>query len=155
MLSAEQMKKAALEHFEAEAQLDVDWICDTVSDNAEYEVVAPWYNDDPLRKGMSTEGRKAVRELWQGALETFAHYHIECREDEMLVVAERNMVFAQVRITVTPKQDFEGLPGGKPFSYKAGALCTFDESGKLCKETVFGSMPTVLMGLRRMREFVK
>lgn len=154
MLTAEQLKLATLEHFEAEAKLDVDWVCDTVTEHAEYEVVAPFYADDPLRKGKATEGRAAVRELWTGALQTFKHYSIECKEDELLIVPERNMVFAQVRIAVTPMEDFEGFPAGKPFSYKVGALCVFDDKGKLAKETVFGSMPTVLMGLRRMRDFI-
>ncbi len=155
MLSAEQLKKATLEHFEAEAQLDVDWVCDTVSEHAEYEVVAPFYADDPQRKGISTEGKAAVRELWQGALERFSTYAIECREDEILIIPERNTVFAQVRISVTPANDFEGFPAGKPLSYKTGALCVFDDTGKLIKETVFGSMPTVLLGLRRMRDFLQ
>lgn len=155
MLTAETLKKAMLDHFEAEAQLDVDWVCDTVAENAEYEVVAPFYADDPQRKGVATEGKQAVRELWQGALERFQEYSIECREDEMLIMPERNMVFAQVHISVTPIDDFEGFPAGKAISYRTGALCVFDDEGKLAKETVFGSMPTVMMGLGRMREFLK
>lgn len=154
MLSSEQLKKAALEHFEAEAQLDVDWVCDTVSDHAEYEVVAPCYADDPQRKGVSTEGRKAVRELWQGALERFTDYKVDVGEDDLITFPERNMVFAQVRVAVTPREDFEGFPAGKAISYKASAMCHFNDEGKLIKETVFGSIPTILMGLRRMREFI-
>lgn len=154
MLTYDQLKKATMEHFEAEAQLDVDRVCDTVTEHAQYEVVAPFYADDPQRKGVATEGRHAVRELWDGALQRFARYQIECREDELLVIPERNMVFAQVRIAVTPKEDFEGFAAGKPIHYKTGALCVFDDNGKLCKETVFGSMPTVILGLRRMRDFL-
>jgi hypothetical protein len=152
MLAAEQLKKATLEHFAAESALDVDWVCDTVAHGAAYEVVAPFYADDPQRRGMATEGKQAVRDLWQGALDHFSDYRIECLEDELLIVPERSMVFAQVLIAVTPKQDFEGFPAGKPISYKVGALCEFDADGKLSRETVFGSMPTVLKGLRRMRE---
>lgn len=154
MLSIEQLKKATLEHFEAESALDVDWVCDTVTDGAEYEVVAPFYADDPQRMGVATEGRSAVRALWSGALQRFARYQIECREEELVLIPERNTVFAQVRIAVTPKEDFEGFPAGRPISYKTGALCVFDDNGKLAKETVFGSMPTVLLGLRRMRDFL-
>ena len=155
MLSREQLMQATLDHFEAEARLDVDWVCDTVTEHAEYEVVAPFYADDPERKGVATEGRKAVRELWDGALQRFAHYHIECGKDDLLIIPERNMVFAQVRIAVTPKEDFEGFPAGKAIHYKTGALCLFDDNGKLTKETVFGSLPTVILGLRRMRDFLQ
>jgi hypothetical protein len=155
MLTPEQLKRATLEHFAAESQLDVDWVCDTVAAHANYEVVAPCYDDDPQAMGRATVGKQAVRELWQGALDRFAEYRIECLEDELLIVPEQAMVFAQVRIAVTPKEDFEGFPAGKPISYKVGALCHFDAQGKLARETVFGSMPTVLMGLRRMREFLR
>lgn len=154
MLSAEQLMKATQEHFEAEAQLDVDWVCSTVTEHASYEVVAPFYADDPLRKGVSTEGRQAVRELWHGALQLFERYEIRCDEHDMIIIPERSMVFAQVHISVTPKEPFEGFPAGRAISYKVGALCRFDDDGKLASETVFGSMPTVLMGLRRMREFL-
>lgn len=154
MLTIEQLKKATMEHFEAEAKLDVDRVCDTVTEYAEYEVVAPFYADDPQRKGVATEGRAAVRELWDGALHRFSHYKIRCDEEDLVIIPERNMVFAQVHIAVTPMDDFEGFPAGKPISYKTGALCLFDDKGKLAKETVFGSMPTVLLGLRRMREFL-
>lgn len=155
MLTAEQLKRAAQEHFEAEAALDVDWVCDTVAADASYEVVAPCYAEDGRRKGQRTIGRSHVRDLWTGALETFSNYVIECREDEMIILPERSMVFAQVRIAVTPKEEFEGFPAGKPISYKVGALVEFDQEGKLSKETVYGSIPTVLAGLRRMREHLR
>lgn len=154
MLTHEQLIKATLEHFEAEARLDVDWVCDTVTERAEYEVVAPFYADDPLRKGVSTEGREAVRALWQGALQRFARYEIQCGKEDLLIFPERNTVFAQVCISVTPMEDFEGFPAGKAISYKVGALCLFDDHGKLTRETVYGSMPTVLLGLRRMRDYI-
>ena len=96
-----------------------------------------------------------MRALWTGALETFSDYRIECREEEMIVLPERMTVFAQVRIAVTPKEEYEGFPAGKPISYKVGALVEFDAQGKLAKETVFGSIPTVLAGLRRMREYLR
>ena len=155
MLTAEQLKRAAQEHFEAEAALDVDWVCETVATDASYEVVARCYADDAGRKGQRTEGRGHVRALWTGALETFSDYRIECREEEMIVLPERMTVFAQVRIAVTPKEEYEGFPAGKPISYKVGALVEFDAQGKLAKETVFGSIPTVLAGLRRMREYLR
>lgn len=154
MLTHVQLKKALADHFDAERRRDVDSIVDTLAADAVYHVVGPHYPDDPLRQHATAEGREAVRQLWVKYFRKFSSYQIECGEDDMLAWPERNIVFAQVQITATPAEDFEGFPAGKPFCYRTGALCHFDDSGRLTHETVFGSLGQVLMDFRRMREFL-
>lgn len=154
MLSEARLKQALIEHFDAELQRDVDWIRRTVAEDVEYHVIGPHYPDDPQTKAETASGRDAVGQLWENYYRKFSEYKIECTEDDMLAFPERNLVFAHVRITATPAEDFEGFPAGKPFSYQTGALCEFDDSGEMVKETVFGSLGQVLMDLRRMREFL-
>ena len=154
MLSEAQLKKHLQDHFDAERQRAVDRIVDTISEDAEYHVVGPHYPDDPVRKKATAEGREAVRELWINYFSKFSSYDIECSEEDMLALPERNMVWAQVRITATPAVDFEGFPAGKPFCYRTAALCHFDDNGRLTNETVYGSLGQVLMDFRRMREFL-
>jgi hypothetical protein len=154
MLSEAQLKRHLQDHFDAERARDVDWIVDTISEHAEYYVVGPHYPDDPVRKKATAEGREAVRQLWINYFSKFSSYDIQCREEDMLAFPERNIVWAQVSITATPAQDFEGFPAGKPFCYRTAALCHFDDDGKLTKETVYGSLGQVLMDFRRMRDFL-
>ena len=154
MLTPEQLKKALKEHFDAEAARDVQWICDTVTQDAEYHVIGPYYPDDPVKKKATAQGREAVRQLWINYFENFAEYAIECPESEMFPIADTNLIFARVSITATPSHDFEGFPAGKPFCYRTGALCEFNDEGKLIMETVFGSLGQVLFDFRRMREFL-
>jgi len=157
MLTPVQLKKALKEHFDAELARDVQWICDTVTEDAEYHVIGPCYPDDPVKKKATAQGREAVRQLWINYFKNFSSYAIQCEEKDMFPLAgenNENLIFARVSITATPANDFEGFPAGKPFSYKTGALCTFDDHGKLTMETVFGSLGQVLMDFRRMREFL-
>lgn len=154
MLTPEQLKKALKEHFDAEAARDVQWICDTVTQDAEYHVIGPFYPDDPVKKKATAQGREAVRQLWINYFESFSEYAIECPESEMFPIAGTNLIFARVSITATPAHDFEGFPAGKPFCYRTGALCEFNDEGKLTMETVFGSLGQVLFDFRRMREFL-
>lgn len=153
MLTEQELKTAARIHFEAEAARDVDMIADTVDDHVEYHVVSPFYPDDP-RAEHKISGKQAVRDLWTGYYELFGHHHIECLEDEMITFPEKGLVFCNVRITTTPSQDFEGFPAGKPFSYTVGAMCSYNEAGKMTSETVYGSMGKVLGGIRRMHDFL-
>ena len=154
MLTPVQLKKALTEHFDAEAARDVDWICDTVTENAEYHVIGPYYPDDPVKKKATAQGREAVRQLWINYFKNFSSYAIQCDQQDMFPIAGTNLIFARVSITATPANDFEGFPAGKPFCYKTGALCEFDDDSKLCMETVFGSLGQVLFDFRRMREFL-
>lgn len=154
MLTEKQLKDALKEHFDAEARRDIPGILDTVTDDIEYHVIGPYYPDDPVKKTATAQGREAVRRLWETYYSKFLSYQIECPEEEMLVWPERGLVFAQVRITATPAVDFEGFPAGKPFRYRTGALCAFDDNGKMTSETVYGSLGQVLVDFRRMREFL-
>ncbi len=154
MLTPAQLKQALKEHFDAEAARDVDWICDTVTEDAEYHVIGPYYPDDPVKKKATAQGREAVRQLWINYFDSFSSYTIKCDEADMFPIADTNLIFARVSITATPKRDFEGFPAGKPFCYKTGALCEFNDQGKLSMETVFGSLGQVLFDFRRMREFL-
>lgn len=154
MLTDGKLKELLRDHFEAERQRDVQWIKDTVAHDCEYEVIGPYYPDDPVKKAKNAEGREAVGKLWETYFSKFSSYEIECDYDQCITVPEQGLIFAQVRITATPAQDFEGFPGGKPFSYQTGALCWFDEGGEMTREKVFGSLGQVLMDLRRMRDFL-
>ena len=157
MLTEAQLKAAAKEHFAAEEARDVEWIGRTVAENVEYIVLEPGYSDDPLRAPGAAEGnttgRQAVKDLWTNYYEIFHNHRILCRDEDMYVIPDRNLVFCNVRITATPTQDFEGFPANKEFSYTVGALCAYNDEGKMTRETVYGSMGRVLMGLRRMREW--
>ncbi len=154
MLTEQRLKSLMTEHFEAEAQRDVDWIKRTVSQDCEYEVIGPYYPDDPVKKAKTADGRAAVGALWEKYFQKFSSYEIDCPEDQMLAWPELRVVFAQVRIRATPAQDFMGFPGGKPFCYQTGALCWFNDAGEMTREKVFGSLGQVLMDLQRMREFL-
>lgn len=154
MLNEKKLKELLHEHFEAEAQRDVDWIKRTVSHDCEYEVIGPYYPDDPVKKAKTAEGREAVGQLWENYYRKFSSYEIECDDDDMIAWPDKNLVFARVRIRATPAEDFEGFPAGKPFRYQTGALCWFNDGGEMTKEMVFGSLGQVLMDLRRMREYL-
>ena len=154
MLTPAQLKKALKEHFDAEAARDVPWIVDTVTDDCEYHVIGPYYPDDPVRKKAAAQGREAVRQLWINYFSNFSSYQIVCPEEEMFPIAGTNLIFARVSITATPVNEMDGFPAGKPFCYRTGALCEFDDQGKMTMETVFGSLGQVLMDFRRMREFL-
>lgn len=154
MLDEKKLKSLLREHFDAEQGRDVDWIKETVSHDCEYEVIGPYYPDDPVKKAKTAEGREAVGQLWENYFRKFSSYQIECGDEDMIAWPEQGLVFAKVSITATPAVDFEGFPAGKPFCYKTGALCWFDENGEMTKEMVFGSLGQVLMDLRRMRDFL-
>ena len=154
MLTEQRLKQLLREHFDAEAARDVTWIKNTVSADCEYEVIGPYYPDDPVKKAKTAEGREAVGLLWENYFRKFSSYQIECGDADMLAWPEQGLVFSKVSITATPAEDFEGFPAGKPFCYRTGALCWFDDSGAMTKEMVFGSLGQVLMDLRRMRDFL-
>lgn len=154
MLTEQRLKELLREHFDAEAQRDVQWIKDTVSLDCEYNVIGPYYPDDPVKKAKTADGREAVGRLWENYYRKFSSYQIDCGEDDMIAWPEQGLIFAQVRITATPAEDFEGFPAGKPFCYQTGALCWFDDNGEMTREKVFGSLGQVLMDLRRMRDFL-
>lgn len=150
-----ELKALLREHFEAEAQRDVDWVMRTVAEDCEYNVIGPHYPDDPKRSsGKTADGREAVGNLWRTYYQKFSSYEIDCSEDDMWAFPEEGLVVARVRITATPAEDFQGFPSGKPFKYQTGALCWFDENGAMTREMVFGSLGQVLMDLGRMREFL-
>jgi hypothetical protein len=155
MLTEQRLKELLREHFDAEAQRDVQWIMDTVSHDCEYNVIGPFYPDDPIKKGKTADGRAAVGALWENYYRKFASYEIDCPDENMIAWPEQGLIFANVNITATPKVDFEGFPAGKPFCYQTGALCWFDENGEMTREKVFGSLGQVLMDLRRMRDFLE
>ena len=154
MLTEKRLKALMTEHFEAEARRDVEWIKRTVSHDCEYEVIGPYYPDDPVKKAKTADGRDAVGQLWEKYFQKFSSYEIDCPEDNMLAWPQQNVVFAQVRIRATPAVEFEGFPAGKPFCYQTGARCWFNDAGEMTREKVFGSLGQVLMDLRRMRDFL-
>jgi len=154
MLSEAKLKSLLHEHFDAEAARDVQWIKNTVSQDCEYEVIGPYYPDDPVKKAKNAEGREAVGQLWENYFRKFLAYQIECRDEDMFTWPEQGLVFAKVSITAIPAEDFEGFPANKPFCYRTGALCWFNDQGEMTKEMVFGSLGQVLMDLRRMRDFL-
>jgi steroid delta-isomerase-like uncharacterized protein len=151
MLSAARLRELAEEHFVAENSRDVQAIVDTVADEVEYHVKSPSYPDDHEPFGV-TSGADGVRHLWENMYETFTDYQIVL--DDVLAWPERNQALALVTITATPKEEFEGLPAGRPFRYSVAALCDYDEDGKMTRETVYGNMAIVLWGIRRMRAFL-
>jgi hypothetical protein len=144
MLDDKRLKSLLREHFDAEAARDVQWIKKTVA----------YYPDDPVKKAKNAEGREAVGQLWENYFRKFRSYQIECGEESMYTWPEQGLVFAKVSITAIPAEDFEGFPAGKPFCYRTGALCWFNELGEMTKEMVFGSLGQVLLDLRRMHDFL-
>jgi hypothetical protein len=154
LLTEQKLKQLMREHFDAEQQRDIQWIKDTVSHDCEYNVIGPFYPDDPVKKSKTADGREAVGKLWENYFRKFASYQIDCGEDDMIAIPEQGLVMAQVRITATPAIDFEGFPAGKPFRYETGALCWFNDEGEMTREKVYGSLGQVLMDLRRMRDFL-
>lgn len=153
MLSADQLRAACVEHFIAENNRSVDEIISTVDDDVEYHVMSPRYPDDPEPFGV-TAGAEAVRQMWVNLYEMFNPYIIEWDENEWMVDSAKGQVFARVRITATPVNEFEGLPAGKPVQYNVAALCDFNDEGKMTRETVYGNLAIVIWGIRRMREFL-
>ena len=154
MLTAEELRRACAEHFEAENHRSVDEIIATVDDGVEYHVMAPRYPEDREPFGV-TAGAQAVRRMWTDLYAMFDPYVIEWDEGDWMVDASRGQVFARVRITATPVADFEGLPAGRPVQYDVAALCDFNAEGKMTRETVYGNLAIVFWGIRRMREFLK
>lgn len=154
MLSADELRRICVEHFEAENHRSVEEIIATVDEDVEYHVMAPRYPDDPQPFGV-TAGAEAVRQMWVNLYRMFDPYVIEWDENEWLVDAAKGQVFARVRITATPLNDFEGLPAGKPVQYNVAALCDFNDQGRMTRETIYGNLAIVLWGINRMREFLK
>lgn len=152
MLDDKRLKRLLRDHFDAEAARDVPWIKNTVSQDCEYEVIGPYYPDDPVKKAKNAEGREAVGQLWENYFRKFQSYHIKCGEENMNTWPEEGLVFARVSITATPAEDFEGFPAGKPFCYRTFALCWFNDQGEMTKEMVYGSMGQILFDLRRMHD---
>lgn len=153
MLSADELRRVCVEHFEAENHRSVDEIIATVDDEVEYHVMSPRYPDDPKPFGV-TAGAEAVRQMWVNLYRMFDPYVIEWDEKDWMVDPARSQVFARVRITATPVQDFEGLPAGKPVQYNVAALCDFNSEGRMTRETVYGNLAIVFWGIKRMREFL-
>ena len=111
MLTEMKLKQLLREHFDAEAARDVSWIKDTVSVDCEYEVIGPYYPDDPVKKAKTAEGREAVGQLWENYFRKFSSYQIECGESDMLAWPEQGLVFGRVSITATPGRGLRGFPG--------------------------------------------
>jgi predicted ester cyclase len=151
MLTAERLREIVEEHFAAENSRDVQAIVDTVDDHVEYHVKSPSYPDDSTPFGV-TSGSDGVRKLWENMYDTFTDYRIVL--DDVLTYPDRNQAFALVTITATPKEEFEGLPAGKPFRYSVAALCDYNDEGLMTRETVYGNMAIVIWGLRRMHQFL-
>jgi len=153
MLTEKQLMAAAKEHFAAEDARDLARLARTVSDDVEYLVREPYYPDDP---GAITkrQGQGAVLDLWSGYYERFDAIRIECEEEDMVAFPGRNLVFCNVKILATPNQDFFGFPAGKPIRSLVGALCKFNDDGKMTSEAVYGDMGAVLTGVARMRAFL-
>ena len=152
MLTQEQLRRAVKEHFAAENHRDVGEILDTASREIEYHVLGPHYPEDATITHVTASGYEELRQLWENYYRTFSSYQADCDDGEMIVIPERNLVFAQVRITATPAAEFEGLPAGRPFRSYSGAILEFDDHAKLIRETVYGSLGQIIMNLRRMRE---
>ena len=151
MLTHDQLREAVMVHFEAEASRDVDAVVDTVADDVEYHVKSPHYPDDPVPFGV-TASAEGVRRLWEDLYRIFSDYRIAI--DDVLTWPERNQALALVTITATPAEDFQGLPAGHPIRYSVAALCAYDDSGKMTRETVYGNMAIVSWGIARMHEFL-
>ncbi len=151
MLTHDELREAVVAHFVAENSRDVDAIVDTVAETVEYHVKSPHYPDDPVPFGV-TASAAGVRKLWVDLYETFSSYQIDI--DDVLTWPERQQALALVTITATPARSFEGLPAGRPFRYSVAALCDYDDTGKMTRETVYGNMAIVTWGIRRMHEFL-
>lgn len=154
MLTEQQLKAAAKKHFDAEDARDLDLIVETVSEDVEYLVREPYYPDDD-QAITRRFGQGAVRDLWSGYYDRFDSIKIECLEEEMVAFPERGLVFCHVKILATPNQDFFGFPAGKAIRSMVGAMCQFNDEGKMTSETVYGDMGAVLNGVARMREYLK
>ena len=107
------LKALLREHFEAEAQRDVDWVMRTVAEDCEYNVIGPHYPDDPKQSsGKTADGREAVGNLWRTYYQKFSSYEIDCTEDDMWAFPEEGLVVARRVGSPPPRprtsRDFSG-----------------------------------------------
>lgn len=154
MHTARFLRKRLRAHLDAEFNHDVASILDTVSDDIEYHIIGPRYTEDTHRFGVAAKGREGLRELWEGYFRRFSNYKAIVRDEDMLVFSERNLVVALVDITATLAEDFEGFSAGRPFSDRTAALCEFDATGDMVRETIYGSIGQFVLSLSRMRAFL-
>lgn len=155
MLTEQQLKMAAKNHFDAEEARDIDWIARTVTEDVYYLVASPWYPDDPAAAESRISGRQAVCDLWEGYFERFNEIQLSAPLEKMIAFPDKNLVFCHLDIRATPIDDFEGFPGGKPWCSEVAALCVFNDDSVMISETVYGDVGKVMLGLGRMREFLQ
>ena len=90
--------------------------------------------------------------MWKRLFQIFVSYKIEI--DDLQIDESCLRAWVRIKATAIPREDFNGLPKGKPMNWWSAAQCDFDHEGRMVKETVYGSFPPVMAGYNRMKEFV-
>lgn len=150
-ITRDELEAAVREHMVAEAVRDLDRLRGTLDEDVEYVIRTPAYPDDPTPYGHFT-GADTYIAMWEHLYELFETYEIELLD--VAADPERGEAFCRLQITATPKEEWYGLPAGKPIRWWPAAVCAFDDSGTMLSETVFGSFPPILAGFDRMKAYV-
>ncbi len=150
-VSRKELERIMREHVRSEGEQDYDVLRGTLHHNVEYEVKAPCYPDDPNPYGLF-KGADVYIEMWKRLFQIFVSYKIEI--DDLQIDDSCLRAWVRIKATAIPREDFNGLPKGKPMNWWSAAQCDFDHEGRMVKETVYGSFPPVMAGYNRMKEFV-
>jgi hypothetical protein len=149
-LSAAAIRAAVDEHMRAESERDMGFLRHQLVDDVDYVIKSPCHPNDPTPYGHFV-GSATYIDMWDRLHEIFSRYAIEI--EDTIVLEERQAAFVRLRITATPREEWNGLPAGEPVCWFPAAICEFDDRGHMTRETVWGSLPPILAGYGRTREF--
>jgi predicted ester cyclase len=150
-LTYDQIKEAVTEHMRAEQEQDWEFLTDQLDDDVEYALNTVWSPEDPEPYGGHFVGTKTYLELWHAVYRNFESYDIEI--EDVVIEVERRMAFVRLQVTAVPKQEWYGLPAGRPVRWRSAAICVFDEDGHMLSENAYGSFPPIMEGYRRAVEY--
>jgi hypothetical protein len=151
-LTREQIEQAVRIHVEAESISDMVALRETLRPDVDYRLMTPRYDSDPTPHGRFT-GADTYIDMWQSLHEVFETYAI--RLERLTADVDNQCAWLTIRADAVPYAEWRGLPAGKPITWWAAAICSFDEDGAMTAEEVFGSMPPTLAGYDRMKEHLR
>ena len=149
-LTRDEILEAVNEHMRAESERDMGFLRHQLEEDVDYVIKSPCHPDDPTPFGHFV-GSETYISMWDALHEIFSRYAIEI--EDTIVLEERQAAFVRLRITATPKEDWNGLPAGEPICWFPAAICEFTDDGHMLRETVWGSLPPTLAGYHRTQAF--
>lgn len=144
------LEEAVMDHMRFERDRALDDLRDQLRDDVDYVIKTPAHPEDPTPYGHFI-GADTYIDMWERLYKIFETYDIEVQD--VVVDAERGRAFVQLQVTAVPFEEWNGLPAGEPIRWWPAAIVEFDESGKMLRETVYGSFPPIMEGYKRMREY--